>query len=95
MQMETKMITVLFIFQVVITNEMTTRVDADGNTEIVPSLGESHSHRVNFQIRVSKDVDDPRRFCANIDKSFVKCEAAASFEITVDGLRDYRKSRAE
>lgn len=64
-----------------ITNELTTRILTDGDTNIVPALGESHSHRVNYQITFGRDEDDHRLFVANIDKCFVKGEQKVAFQV--------------
>lgn len=69
-------------FQVVITNELTTRIAPDGKTFIVPSLGESHSHRVNHQITIARDIDHPGLIVANVDKCFVKEEEKVAFQVS-------------
>ncbi|XP_031636026.1 DNA repair protein RAD51 homolog 3 [Contarinia nasturtii] len=74
---------------VVITNELTTRVTTEGDTEIVPALGESHLHRVNCQVTFGRDENNRKLFVANIDKCFVKCEKKVPFQITKDGVRTF------
>lgn len=64
-----------------ITNELTTRITADGDMCIVPALGESHSHRANYQITFGRDEDDRRLFVANIDKCFTKSEQKVAFQV--------------
>lgn len=65
-----------------ITNELTTRITTEGDTYIVPALGDSHSHRVNHQITIGRDENDRNLFVANIDKCFVKCETKVPFEVS-------------
>lgn len=69
-------------FQVVITNELTTRITSDGKTLIVPSLGESHSHRVNFQLTIARDINNPQLIVANVDKCYVKEEEKVPFQVS-------------
>lgn len=65
-----------------ITNELTTRVTTDGETYIVPSLGESHTHRVNHQITIGRDDKNQKLFVANIEKCFVKAEGNVPFQVS-------------
>lgn len=65
-----------------ITNELTTRVTTDGETYIVPSLGESHTHRVNHQITIGRDDNNHKLFVANIDKCFVKAAENVPFQVS-------------
>lgn len=65
----------------VITNELTTRVVSE-ETCIVPALGDSHSHRVNFQVTFGRDEDDRQLFVANIDKCYVKPEQKVAFTVS-------------
>lgn len=66
----------------VITNELTTHITPDGKKSIVPSLGESHSHRVNCQISIARDLDNQRLIVANVDKCFVQCEKKVAFQVS-------------
>lgn len=68
-----------------ITNELTTRISPDGKTNIVPSLGESHLHRVNHQITIARDIDNPRLIVANVDKCFVNGEEKVPFQVSFHG----------
>lgn len=65
----------------VITNELTTHITPD-ETSIIPSLGESHLHRINYQITIGRDIDRPNLFVANIDKCFTKCEKEVPFRVS-------------
>lgn len=65
-----------------ITNELTTRVTTDGETYIVPSLGESHTHRVNHQIAIGRDDNNQKLFVANIVKCFVKAAGNVPFQVS-------------
>lgn len=65
-----------------LTNEITTHISIEEGTQLVPALGESHSHRVNHQITLGHDDDDRRLFVANIDKCFVKCEKKVPFLVS-------------
>lgn len=65
-----------------LTNELTTRIEND-ETYIVPSLGDSHAHRVNYQITVGRDLDDHDKqlFVAKIGKCFFNPEQLIAFRV--------------
>lgn len=72
---------------IVITNELTTRIVGGNNTYFVPSMGDSHSHRVTQQITLGREDIRSNIFCANIDKSLHSPEVVVKFRITRDGIR--------
>lgn len=65
-----------------ITNEITTRIAEEGESDLVPSLGESHAHRVNYRITLDRDQDS-EVFVANVDKSFTKAETKVAFRVSL------------
>lgn len=67
--------------QILITNEITTRVSEENKTELIPALGDSHPHRTNFQISLAQDLDDVQVFHARIDKHFFQKEIAVPFRV--------------
>lgn len=67
--------------QIVITNELTTRIYRNGDSILVPALGDSHSHRVNYQIIVGRDNCDDEMFVAKIKKSFWMAEKMIPFRV--------------
>lgn len=71
----------LFSLQILITNELTTRIIDDNNTELIPALGESHPHRTNFQISLARDCNDLQMFHASIDKHFFMENVQVSFRV--------------
>lgn len=54
--------------QVLITNEITSRISDDNKTEFIPALGDTHPHRTNYQISLARDLNDPQLIYARIDK---------------------------
>lgn len=60
---------------------MTTHITPD-EISIVPALGESHLHRVNYQITIGRDIDGANLFVANVDKCFKKCEKVVPFRVS-------------
>lgn len=79
----------------VITNELTTRVTTEGDTEIVPALGESHSHRVNYQVTFGRDQNNRKLFVANIDKCFMKGEAKVPFAVSENNDRKKKQNKKD
>lgn len=71
-----------------ITNELTTRFTADNEPEMMPALGDSHTHRINFQITLGRDVNDSNLFAANIDKSFCCAEKSVTFWVNAMRMID-------
>lgn len=72
--MELQKLAEKFKCAIVTTNELTTYFkDENDDPEIVPALGDSLAHRVNFQITLDRDENDPKLFQAFINKSFF-CE---------------------
>lgn len=69
------------LFQVIITNEITTRFRGADETYLVPALGDSHIARVNYLITVNRDSKDTELFVANIDKSFYNVEKLVPFRV--------------
>lgn len=72
----------VFEFQIVITNELTTRFTADNEPQLMPALGDSHIHRMNCQITLGRDVNDRQMFAANIDKCFYGAEKTVTFLVS-------------
>lgn len=58
----------------------------DSAAYLVPSMGDSHSHRVGQLITLARDGDRTDVFCANIDKSRHSPEIVVKFRITKDGI---------
>lgn len=71
------------MFQIVVTNELTTRVINEDETYITPALGDSFSHRTNVQIALGKDLDNNELFYASIDKSFYTKEIIVPFKVCI------------
>lgn len=65
-----------------ITNELTTRIHHTGESILVPALGDSHSHRVNYQIIVGRGINDNEMFFAKFKKSFWNAEKMISFRVS-------------
>jgi len=74
---------------IVLTNELTTRMVETNNasTLLVPSMGDSYSHRVTQLITLACEDVRSDVFCANIDKSLYSPEIIVKFKITADGVR--------
>lgn len=75
------------IIKVVITNEMTTALFTDKNTnetksKIVPSLGESFAHKINQRIIFQSD-NKPGYFRAKIAKSLLKNTGYCNFIVSI------------
>lgn len=68
--------------QIVITNELTTRIYPNGESALVPALGDSHSHRVNYQIITARHESDNNIFVAKIKKSFWNAEKLVPFRVS-------------
>lgn len=64
-----------------ITNELTTRISPRGDSVLVPALGDSHSHRVNYQVIVGRNACDNESFVAKVKKSFWNAEKMISFRV--------------
>ncbi|XP_058822684.1 DNA repair protein RAD51 homolog 3 [Topomyia yanbarensis] len=80
---------------VIITNDVTTRIDSsdpNGST-VLPALGESHSHKINQRIVLGQTGDDeePGVFIASIEKSLLQRRTSVKFHIGEDGIRKFRK----
>lgn len=78
---------------VVLTNELTTRpADSDDVPDVlVPSLGDSHLHRIGQLISLGHVDSDV--FCANIDKSIHSPEIGVKFRITENGIQSALSNR--
>lgn len=78
---------------VVLTNELTTRpADSDESPDVlVPSLGDSHLHRIGQLISLGHVGCDT--FCANIDKSICSPEIGIKFRITENGIQSALSNR--
>lgn len=63
-----------------LTNELTTRIEND-EAYVVPALGDSHLHRVNYHITVGRDLNDSELFVAEIKKTFCNPEKLVPFRV--------------
>ncbi|XP_049774598.1 DNA repair protein RAD51 homolog 3-like isoform X1 [Schistocerca cancellata] len=75
-----------FKVAVVVTNQLTTKVFGDGTSQVVPSLGESFSHRINHRIMLGAERGGT--FAAVLLKSAVYPCASVGFQISNIGVRD-------
>lgn len=71
----------LISLQVVLTNEITTRIINADTKYIAPALGDGLSHRMHYQITLGRDLNDKELFYANIDKSFYCREIMVPFRV--------------
>ncbi|XP_054747479.1 DNA repair protein RAD51 homolog 3 [Anastrepha obliqua] len=71
---------------VVITNELTTRVNGN-DWKICPALGDSHAHKINQRIILSK-CNEQKHFVALVEKSNIIPQVAVPFVIKQNGIRD-------
>ncbi|CAH1802160.1 unnamed protein product [Owenia fusiformis] len=74
---------------VMLTNQMTTRVNADGGSHLTPALGESWGHAST--IRVILYWRDRQRY-ARLYKSPSKQDMTVPFQVTLGGIRDVKTS---
>jgi len=75
----------LFVFkfhQVILTNDLTTVVNEKG-TEVVPALGETFAHRVQYRLLLSKTPGCPNGYTALLTKSSERARRAARFTVSV------------
>lgn len=63
-----------------LTNELTTRIEND-EIYLVPALGNSHTHRVNYQVTLGCDLNDRELFVAKIEKTFFNSEKLVTFRV--------------
>ncbi|XP_049801954.1 DNA repair protein RAD51 homolog 3-like isoform X1 [Schistocerca nitens] len=75
-----------FKVAVIVTNQLTTKVFADGTSQVVPSLGESFGHRINHRIMLGAEKGGT--FAAVLLKSAVYPCASVGFQISNIGVRD-------
>lgn len=72
--------------KVVITNELTTRLAGSNDpAQLVPALGDSHSHRVTQQIMLGRDIGAQQtagRHLAHIRKSLYRPESIVAFRVS-------------
>lgn len=78
-----------FSCAVVLTNELTTRIADPSQIDkyLVPSMGDSYSHRVTQQVTLAREDTRSEIFCASIDKSLYSPEIVVKFRITKDGIQ--------
>ncbi|XP_069967218.1 DNA repair protein RAD51 homolog 3 isoform X2 [Bactrocera oleae] len=72
--------------EVVITNELTTRVTGN-DWNICPALGDSHEHKINQRIILSK-CNEKNYYVALMEKSNIVPQVAIPFVIKQNGIRD-------
>lgn len=70
----------------VLTNELSMRPNASDEM-LVPSLGDSHVHRIGQLITLGKNDVKSDVFCANIDKSLLSPEVVVKFRIAMGGIQ--------
>ncbi|XP_067614437.1 DNA repair protein RAD51 homolog 3 [Eurosta solidaginis] len=71
---------------VVITNELTTRINGN-EWKICPALGDSHAHKINQRIILSKS-NEHKCYVALVEKSNIVPHIAIPFVIKQNGVRD-------
>ncbi|XP_058446759.1 DNA repair protein RAD51 homolog 3 [Malaya genurostris] len=84
----------LYKCAVVITNDVTTRIDSNGTTNsiVIPAIGDSHSHKINQRIVLGQTSDEESSiFIASIEKSLMRPRTLVKFQITEAGIRRFRK----
>ena len=69
----------LFLNQIIITNELTTRC-VDNKWFITPALGDSHTHKINQRLILSQDEDKDYHIVM-IDKSVMCSKIAIRFKV--------------
>ncbi|XP_052869269.1 DNA repair protein RAD51 homolog 3-like [Anopheles cruzii] len=89
---------------VVVTNDLTTKITDSkkpfDNIQIVPALGESHSHKINQRIILGRDDTNGQqqhlnRYIASIVKSPTTPPISVAFIIETAGIRDVRQGRTQ
>lgn len=81
----------LFYHQIVITNDVTTRINGQ-ESKIVSALGDGHSHKINQRIVLGQPVDDPSGVnIASVEKGLLRERMAVKFEISPAGIRGVRR----
>lgn len=79
---------------VVLTNQMTTRILAEGRSELVPALGESWGHHPANRVRLWPADDNGERK-ARLFKSASCPKRTAAYRITKAGVRDVKVDKAK
>lgn len=79
-----------FKFAIVLTNDVTTKLNGNDPSIIAPSLGDSHSHRINQRI-VLGQTSEPGVYVASVEKGFHRPRMAVKFQIGPAGVRGVRK----
>ncbi|XP_011295875.1 DNA repair protein RAD51 homolog 3 [Musca domestica] len=78
---------------IVITNELTTRCRDNQNWFVCPALGDTHSHKINTRLLMSKDTNDDHKdyYVVMIDKSVLCNKQAFRFRIKSSGIHSITK----
>lgn len=66
----------------ILTNDLTTLVNEKG-AEVVPALGETFAHRVQYRLLLSEIPDCPNGYTALLTKSAEHGRSAARFTVSV------------
>lgn len=79
-----------FNVAVVVTNQMTTKIGAQGESKYVPALGESWAHATTTRLLLSSanHTDDPSVRQCTLIKSPHKATGTAIFQVRECGIRD-------
>lgn len=67
-------------FQVIITNELTTRCVGGNSWIVCPALGDSHAHKINTRLLLSRDQNEENHIVM-IDKSVLCNKVAFRFMV--------------
>ncbi|XP_039430865.1 DNA repair protein RAD51 homolog 3-like [Culex pipiens pallens] len=80
-----------FKFAIVLTNDVTTKLNGTEPSTIAPALGDSHGHRINQRIVLGQTGSEPGMFVASVEKGFHRPRMAVKFQISSAGVRGVRK----
>lgn len=76
---------------IVITNDVTTRINGQ-DSQVIPALGDTHSHKINQRVILGQSDDDPAGVhIASVEKGLFRTRMAVKFQISQAGIRGVRK----
>lgn len=78
-----------FFVQVVITNEITTKILNRNQTCFVASLGDSTRHRMQCRVFLRRAENKDNQYYAHIEQSIYKPESTVSFKVCIVEISSY------
>lgn len=75
---------------IILTNDVTTKLNGTDPCTIAPALGDSHGHRINQRI-VLGQTSESGMYVASVVKGFHRPRMAVKFQISSAGVRGVRK----